>query len=288
VGVKEIVLGVLLGVIATEIVSWSPRLAKMLVWVAVKRLPAEMRKRMSEEWLGHLKDTPGALGKLYVALDLVRAAFIIAYNHRHPSIPIYTSAAVRSFDIFFSVYLVITLLPLYLMLWAVIHMSCSGPALLKDTKIGRGQRLIHLYRFRTTSGKTDAHFTRIGRIVVALGMDDLPRLLNLLKGDLTLVGPRAYRPCDLPALGDRRAVIFSVRPGIGFGRHGCLMFDNDVDNDIIANGVEVDTHIARQWSLSFVTRRLTGDKLFLFLLASPLLGIILSVSLFLILSWIFT
>ena len=271
-GVKEIVLGILLGVLATELVSWSPIWAAWLVVAAVRRLPPEMRERMSEEWQGHVDRTPGALGKLYVAQGFMRAAFIIAHEVKYPNIPLFDAMVARSLDILASLYMIVAVGPLCVLLWATIRVRMSGPVLMQDMRLGRDQKTIFLYRFRTTT--EGGNIGLFGILMRRSGIDALPTLINLLKGDLTLVGPRAYRSRDVSSMSNYRATILSVRPGIGFGRGGFLSMYHRCEQSL-QKEIEIDASIAGRWSLKFVLRCLAREAAFLAILAMPIFGLLL-------------
>ena len=107
-----------------------------------------------------------------------------------------------------------------------IRLDSGGPAFFRQERIGRGGRSFGLWKLRTMTEtrvspaapdvlhKDDARITRVGRLLRSLGLDELPQLLNVLAGDMSLVGPRptlAYQVERYDAFQRRR---LEVRPGI--------------------------------------------------------------------------
>ena len=132
----------------------------------------------------------------------------------------------RAADIVLSGFALIILLPLLELLAALVRISSPGPALFRQRRVGRGGSIFEIWKFRTmtrgaeSSGPAitsarDARITRIGRILRSTKLDELPQLWNVLRGDMSLVGPRPQVPVFVARFPeDLRAVILSVRPGI--------------------------------------------------------------------------
>ena len=143
----------------------------------------------------------------------------------------------RALDILFSSVLLILAAPVLLLIAAAIKLSSRGPALFVQERIGLKKRRFKIYKFRTmipnaenylfdlkakseTGGaafkmKNDPRVTTIGRFLRRTSMDELPQLMNVLVGDMSLVGPRPLTTKDFEGFPeshyDRR---FSVKPGI--------------------------------------------------------------------------
>lgn len=109
----------------------------------------------------------------------------------------------RAFDLVIATAILVILLPLLLLIAVLVKLESKGPVLYTQTRVGRGGRRFTLYKFRTMkvgSDKTgadpytqehDSRVTRIGAILRPLRIDEVPQVLNIWKGDMSLIGPRA-------------------------------------------------------------------------------------------------
>lgn len=132
----------------------------------------------------------------------------------------------RLFDIGFAALALVLLCPLLLALALWVRLDSPGPVLFRQHRVGRGGRLFVIYKFRTmqTDAETaglpltvgaDARITRAGAWLRRSKVDELPQFLNVLRGDMSVVGPRPEVPryvAQYPA--DMRQTVLSVRPGI--------------------------------------------------------------------------
>lgn len=111
----------------------------------------------------------------------------------------------------------------------LIRLESPGPAIFKQPRLGRNGKEFVFLKFRSMcqgaehtgsgvySGKGDARVTRIGRILRATSIDELPQLINILRGDMSLIGPRpplTYHPWPLEEYTEQQRRMFEVRPGI--------------------------------------------------------------------------
>lgn len=104
--------------------------------------------------------------------------------------------------------------PLLILIAALIRREDGGPVLFGQTRLGAGKRPFRIYKFRSMN---ETGVTRVGRWLRATGLDELPQLANVLRGDMSLVGPRPLTEADVGRLGwttERHAVRWSARPGI--------------------------------------------------------------------------
>ena len=128
-------------------------------------------------------------------------------------------------DLAASLFLLVLLSPLFLVVSWLIRRGSSGPAFFVQDRVGRDGKIFRLYKFRTMyvdtpayqcspTDSNDARITRVGRYLRQTSMDELPQLLNVLKGDMCLVGPRPEMPFIVSRYTERERQRLQVRPGI--------------------------------------------------------------------------
>lgn len=129
----------------------------------------------------------------------------------------------RIFDIIASLMLMLILLPVMLGITILIAITMGRPVVFRQTRPGRGERPFTLYKFRSmkSSGEDDPRrkddsqrMTKFGRFLRSSSLDELPELVNVLRGDMSLVGPRPLIIAYLPYYTEREKLRHSVRPGI--------------------------------------------------------------------------
>lgn len=138
-------------------------------------------------------------------------------------------AVKRFLDVTASFLGLVLLSPLMLAVSILIKIDSRGPVIFRQKRIGRNGKAFEIYKFRSMcvgaektgsgvySGKGDARVTRIGKILRATSIDELPQLLNILKGEMSFVGPRpplTYHPWKYEEYTDFQKRMFEVRPGI--------------------------------------------------------------------------
>lgn len=116
-----------------------------------------------------------------------------------------------------------------LIITLIIRIDSPGPALFKQDRIGRNGKVFKFYKFRSMcvnaehtgsgvySGKGDARVTKVGRIIRATSIDELPQFINVLKGEMSLIGPRpplTYHPWPIEEYTKEQLRMFDVRPGL--------------------------------------------------------------------------
>ncbi len=125
--------------------------------------------------------------------------------------------------------------PLVLLMIAV-RIESRGPALFRQMRVGQGERTFTLLKLRSMktnqsgpelTATMDARITRVGRILRRTSLDELPQLINVLRGEMTLVGPRPETPALAVAYPLHCRWIFSYRPGLT-GPSQVRMRDSDV------------------------------------------------------------
>lgn len=135
----------------------------------------------------------------------------------------------RLLDIVAAVCALLVLWPLMGVVALLVRCTSKGPAIFRQTRLGKDGKEFQIYKFRSMcvgaeqtgtgvySGKGDARVTKIGRILRATSIDELPQLVNILKGEMSFIGPRpplTYHPWPLGEYSDEQKRMFEVRPGI--------------------------------------------------------------------------
>jgi len=203
-----------------------------------------------------------------LAEDFDDAALITHYPGPAQGWPVLTK---RILDIALSTTLLLFLAPVMAVTAILIKLTSRGPVLFVQKRVGLNKRRFHILKFRTmgvdaedklaqlehrneVSGpvfkiKRDPRVTAVGRILRKTSIDELPQLFNVLKGDMSLVGPRPLQMRDYElftqASPDWQRCRFSVRPGIT-----CLWQVNGRSSLPFEKWMELDLQYVRKWSLS--------------------------------------
>ena len=131
----------------------------------------------------------------------------------------------RLFDIFFSALGIIICIPFFIIAAILVKLDSSGPILFTQERIGKDFKPFKIYKFRTMKKvgeqdgpkitiKGDNRITRIGRLLRKYKIDELPQLFNVLKGDMSIVGPRPEISEYVNLFKTAYVKLLSIRPGI--------------------------------------------------------------------------
>src|SRR5207237_9558029 len=130
----------------------------------------------------------------------------------------------RLVDVSLAAPLLILSAPLQILLGIAVRLDSPGPALYRATRVGRNGYPFALYKFRTMIGKaregpavthaSDPRITRLGAFLRRTRLDELPQLLNVLRGDMSLVGPRPEDPRFVAMYSSPQRRSFSGRAGL--------------------------------------------------------------------------
>ena len=132
---------------------------------------------------------------------------------------------IRFLDFIFSLLGIILLSPAFFILYFAIRLESKGGGFYKQLRVGLNDRDFYVYKFRSmrigadkqgliTIGGRDPRITRIGYFIRKYKLDELPQLFNVLKGDMSLVGPRPEVRKYVDLYTDEQRKVLSVRPGI--------------------------------------------------------------------------
>ena len=162
----------------------------------------------------------------------------------------------RISDLFICVLVLLIALPLFIFISLMILIDSPGPILFFQKRLGKGGKIFKMFKFRTMKVdseqnlteilnnddnlfhefqkyhklQNDPRVTRVGKVLRKISLDELPQIWNVIKGDMSWVGPRAYLPSELKKMGDFAETIHRVSPGLTgwwqvMGRHE-LSFDD--------------------------------------------------------------
>lgn len=132
---------------------------------------------------------------------------------------------IRFFDIIFSFLGIFLFSPVFIILYLIICFESKGGGFYKQLRVGRHGRDFYIYKFRSmkvgsdkkgliTVGGKDSRITRTGYFIRKYKLDELPQLFNVLKGDMSLVGPRPEVRKYVNLYTEEQRKVLSVRPGI--------------------------------------------------------------------------
>jgi lipopolysaccharide/colanic/teichoic acid biosynthesis glycosyltransferase len=130
----------------------------------------------------------------------------------------------RALDLAVSLVSLALLSPAFLAIAAIVRLDSEGPAFYRGVRMGRHGMPFQMWKFRTmrvdsesqgiTTGKDDPRITRVGKVLRKYKIDELPQLINVLTGEMSLVGPRPEFQEHTSAYHDEEKLILTVRPGI--------------------------------------------------------------------------
>jgi lipopolysaccharide/colanic/teichoic acid biosynthesis glycosyltransferase len=198
------------GFLKEELKAWSGWVVERLIKLSVARLPESQRARFEEEWHSHIDEVPGEIGKLLAAVGFIISAHkisgIAAERNRGK---VASEAAKRAVDVLGSTVLLIFLSPVFFLVALAIRLTDKGPVIVRMRRIGMAGREFTMCRFGGSG--------RLSEFLRRVGFADLPQLLNVLRGEMTLVGPHADSPTiarDISRLIPEWKERSRVKPGI--------------------------------------------------------------------------
>lgn len=168
----------------------------------------------------------------------------------------------RAMDVALSVLTLLVLAPAYGLIALAIVLDSRGPVLFRQQRTGRNGRIFTIYKFRTMrvasedeavrhATRDDDRVTRVGRFLRETSLDEIPQLLNIIRGDMAIVGPRPHaveHDRHYAALLPHYSQRFAVRPGLT-GLAQVQGFRGEIrDLTCMQKRVEVDILYARHWS----------------------------------------
>jgi Undecaprenyl-phosphate glucose phosphotransferase len=183
-------------------------------------------------------------------------------NLRETPIQGWNSVIKRGFDIVFSLLFLIVSAPIMAVLALLIKLTSPGPVLYNQKRMGLDGHLFNMYKFRSMhvdaerqtgpiwAKKRDSRRTRLGAFMRSTSLDEFPQLVNVLKGDMSLVGPRPERP---PFVQKFRENIpkYMLRHKVKSGITGWAQINGWRGNTSIEKRIEYDLYYIQNWSIWF-------------------------------------
>ncbi|MBD3338564.1 MAG: sugar transferase [Candidatus Lokiarchaeota archaeon] len=157
----------------------------------------------------------------------------------------------RIVDIMASLFALILFSPLFLLIAILIKREARGPIFYRGLRVGQNKKTFYMLKFRTmvvdaekrggpTTSNSDSRITKTGAFLRKYKLDELPQLINVLKGEMSLIGPRPEIVSEVELYDPEWNVIFDVKPGIT--DLSSIQFRNE--GEIIANSGIADAHLA--------------------------------------------
>ena len=198
----------------------------------VARAPKLVR-RAKMEWVWRLAQAPRRLAKRYLAGNLSFLAHAGLTLLRRKS---FADVQRRFLDVTISASALLALSPVLAVTALAIKADSRGPVLFRQTRVGKNGKTFTMFKLRSMTtdaearrdelfassdregicfkSRTDPRVTRVGRFIRRASLDELPQFLNVLRGEMALVGPRPALPCEVEAYSARALRRLEVKPGI--------------------------------------------------------------------------
>jgi undecaprenyl phosphate N,N'-diacetylbacillosamine 1-phosphate transferase len=129
----------------------------------------------------------------------------------------------RLLDIIFSLIAIVVLSPILIIVAVLVRAKLGSPVIFKQERPGLNEKIFTLYKFRTMTDENDGNgellpdsirLTKFGRLLRSTSLDELPELYNIIRGDMSIVGPRPLLTQYLPLYNDHQKRRHEVRPGL--------------------------------------------------------------------------
>ncbi len=168
----------------------------------------------------------------------------------------------RAFDLAFSTLVLVLAAPVFALIAVLVRVSSPGPVIFTQDRVGLNGKVFRMYKFRTMSVappkesdtrwtvRDDPRRTRVGKLLRQTGLDELPQFFNVLKGDMSVVGPRPERPIlvqrFIQSVGN-----YNRRHFLKVGITGWAQVNGWRGDTSIEKRVEYDLYYVRHWTLAF-------------------------------------
>ena len=168
----------------------------------------------------------------------------------------------RFVDILVSVILLVLTSPILLLVAIAVVLDSHGGPFYPGLRAGQNERIFRMWKFRTMvsgadrlgsiTGNKDIRVTRVGRWLRKTKLDELPQFINVLIGDMTLVGPRPEAPDMVALYSPAQRAVLAVKPGVT----GCVQLDSGDEAESIPAGVSADDYYVEHLMIGKLRRDL--------------------------------
>ncbi len=213
------------------VIALSDRLQHRLVRIA----------KQAEPFAETIKIVPPAGNLFTTGVHIENMGDVIALSVPRNLAKPWNLAMKRGLDLALGLPLLVVLAPVFALVAAALAVDSKGPLIYSQWRLGRNERRFRIFKFRSMFADADAwleswlaahpdnkaewemyhkikgrdpRVTRVGRFLRKASLDELPQLVNVLRGDMSLVGPRPYMPQETGAIGEAAEIISRVKPGI--------------------------------------------------------------------------
>jgi exopolysaccharide biosynthesis polyprenyl glycosylphosphotransferase len=181
---------------------------------------------------------------------------------KSPALSTWNFIIKRTFDLTFASIILFITSPIFLMIAALVKLDSKGPILFHQERIGLDGEVFRVTKFRSMrtdaeqetgpvwSQKHDHRTTRLGRILRRFSLDELPQLVNVIKGDMSIVGPRPERPHFVEQF-KKQVPRYLERHRVKTGMTGWAQVNGLRGNASIAERTKYDIYYIENWSLVF-------------------------------------
>ena len=174
----------------------------------------------------------------------------------------YRNYGKRAIDFTCAGLVLLVIWPLLILLAILVKIDSKGPAVFVQDRLTLGGRVFHMYKFRTMevqkpsseqkawTTKNDPRVTKVGKLLRKTSIDEMPQIFNVLKGDMSLVGPRPERPLFVEKFKEeipRYMIKHQVRPGMT----GWAQVNGFRGDTSIRKRVEYDLYYIENWTMAF-------------------------------------
>lgn len=201
----------------------------------VSRAPSFLR-RLGGEWMWRLAIEPRRMAGRYLVGNLTFLGRALAEATRNRRETASGNWRHRALDVAVAGSAMAALSPLFLAVWLAVKLTSPGPVLFRQTRVGQNGKTFEVLKFRTMyvdaearraevlkltdrkgvcfKARNDPRITRVGRILRRYSIDELPQLINILRGEMSVVGPRPALPAEVEAYPAAALGRLATRPGL--------------------------------------------------------------------------